>query len=307
MPVLHDAYPSRVFDQPQLLPRRDPVVYADRPAGGGLSPDQVAFYEENGYLFLKQFFREEEVDVLLREMRRLAASGLRQGDEVVIEPESDIVRSIFRVHALSLVFDSLCRDPRLLQMARFLVGDEVYIHQSRVNLKPGFRGKEFYWHSDFETWHVEDGMPRMRALSMSIALTENNEFNGPLMVVPGSHRHYVACVGRTPEHHYLQSLRQQEYGVPDDDSLARLVAEGGIVAPKGPGGSVVIFDCNTMHGSNSNISPYPRSNVFCVYNSVENALQEPFGGQPPRPESIAARGSFVPLTPAERGFVALAE
>src|SRR3546814_10756649 len=44
---------------------------------------------------------------------------------------------------------------------------------SRLNYKPGFKGKEFYWHSDFETWHVEDGMPQMRALSMSILLAEN--------------------------------------------------------------------------------------------------------------------------------------
>jgi len=45
-----------------------------------------------------------------------------------------------------------------------------------------------------------------------------------------------------------------------------------------------------MHGSNSNISPYPRSNVFMVYNSVDNRLEEPFSGQQPRPPYIAERG-----------------
>src|SRR5690606_39163792 len=153
---------------------------------------------------------------------------------------------------------------------------EVYIHQSRVNLKPGFHGKEFYWHSDFETWHVEDGMPRMRAVSCSILLTPNTPYNGPLMLVPGSHKQYVACVGRTPEDHYTQSLRRQEFGVPDDDSLARLVEQGGIEAPTGPAGSLLLFDCNTMHGSSSNISPFPRSNLFFVYNSVENRVQAPY-------------------------------
>src|SRR3546814_3200003 len=56
----------------------------------------------------------------------------------------------------------LAADERLAGVARFLLDDTVYIHQSRLNYKPGFQGKEFYWHSDFETWHVEDGMPRMR-------------------------------------------------------------------------------------------------------------------------------------------------
>ncbi|SKS21767.1 Ectoine hydroxylase [Mycobacteroides abscessus subsp. abscessus] len=51
-----------------------------------------------------------------------------------------------------------------------------------------------------------------------------------------------------------------------------------------------------MHGSGSNISPYPRSNVFLVFNSVENMPQKPFAGYEPRPEYIAAR-DFTPLTP----------
>jgi ectoine hydroxylase len=109
----------------------------------------------------------------------------------------------------------LTRDPRILAKAREILGGDVYIHQSRINYKPGFRGKEFYWHSDFETWHVEDGMPRMRAVSCSIALTPNYEFNGPLMLVPGSHRYFLSCVGETPEEHYKESLKKQEIGVPD--------------------------------------------------------------------------------------------
>ena len=172
---------------------------------------------------------------------------------------------------------------------------DVYVHQSRVNLKPGFRGKEFYWHSDFETWHIEDGMPRMRALSISISLTENEAWNGSLMVVPGSHRRFVGCAGETPEDHYQQSLRAQEYGVPSDEALTRLVAEGGIAPVTGQPGSAVMFDCNAMHGSNGNITPFARRNVFLVYNSVENALVEPFAA-PGRagPEFIASR-DFTPI------------
>jgi ectoine hydroxylase len=152
----------------------------------------------------------------------------------------------------------------------------VMLHQTRVNFKPGFRGKEFYWHSDFETWHSEDGMPAMRAISASIALTDNTEHNGPLMVMPGSHRRFVACVGETPEDNYKSSLQAQEIGTPDEDSLSQLAAEFGIVAPKGLAGSVVFFDSNMMHGSNGNITPFARSNAFFVYNHVDNALVAPF-------------------------------
>jgi ectoine hydroxylase len=176
-----------------------------------------------------------------------------------------------------------------VRLAEQILGGPVYIHQSRINFKPAFSGKEFFWHSDFETWHVEDGMPRMRALSISINLTDNNEFNGPLMLMPGSHHHYVACDGHTPEAHYKESLRRQHYGTPDRALLRKLASDCGIVAPKGPRGSLVVFDSNVMHGSGSNISPYHRCNLFVVYNSMENTLVAPYSGLAPRPEYIASR------------------
>jgi ectoine hydroxylase len=207
-----------------------------------------------------------------------------------LEPQSDEIRSIFAVHKNNnVVFRRLAQDRRIVDRVSFLLDSPVYIHQSRINYKPGIHGKEFFWHSDFETWHMEDGMPRMRAISCSISLSENNEFNGPLMLIPGSHRHFLSCVGETPENHYEQSLREQEYGVPDSESLNWLVDRGGIVSAKGPAGSVTFFECNMMHGSNSNIAPWPRSNVFYVYNSVENVLTKPFCGLAPRPEYIASR------------------
>ena len=86
--------------------------------------------------------------------------------------------------------------------------------------------------------------------------------------------------------------------MPDPDSLERLARSRGIAAPTGPAGSAVFFECNTMHGSNSNISPFPRTNVFFVYNSVENRLADPYCGLPPRPDHVAARRDVAPLTPS---------
>ncbi len=295
-----DAYPSRQAAEPAILPRRDPVVHGRWHASAPLTREAALAFERDGFLVLEGLFAAAEVDAL-----RAAAEALRaappqrlEPETVIAEPGSGAVRSVFRVHAQSPLFARLARDARLADVARFLLGDEVYVHQSRMNYKPGFEGREFYWHSDFETWHVEDGMPRMRALSMTVLLTENTPHNGPLMLMPGSHRHFVACVGETPEDHYKQSLRKQEYGVPDRDALTFLAEQGGIEAPVGPAGTVILFDCNVMHGSAGNITPFPRSNVFLVYNAVSNALEAPFGPAKPRPEFIAARESFAPLRPA---------
>jgi ectoine hydroxylase len=267
-------------------------------AGQPLSLEDLQFYEANGYLDFAGFFSEAELRPHQHELTRLLEQdSVSAQPEVITEPGSGEVRSIFYIHQTNDILRRLLCDRRLLEIVTQLLGSEVYMHQSRINYKRGFDGKEFYWHSDFETWHIEDGMPCMRAISCSISLTENNEYNGPLMVIPGSHKAYVSCVGQTPEDHYKASLKKQEYGVPDHDSMGRLVAEGGSVAPKGPAGSVTLFECNIMHGSNSNITPWARSNIFCFYNSVDNVLVEPFGGQQPRPEFIATRQDFTPLQP----------
>lgn len=295
---MQDLYPTRHTAEAQLLPRRDPVAYKAWAPGAPLTAEQIESFERDGFLVLENVLDEREVEVLQGELGRLLGDPASLEHETVIaEPGSNEIRSIFAVHEQSRLIARLAADERLAGVASYLLDDEVYIHQSRLNFKPGFKGKEFYWHSDFETWHAEDGMPRMRALSMSILLVENTPNNGPLMLIPGSHRAYVSCVGETPRNHYQQSLKKQEYGVPDEQSLAELAYENGIVAPTGNPGTVILFDCNTMHGSNGNITPFPRANVFLVYNGVSNRLTAPFAAAEPRPEFIAAR-EVAPLRKA---------
>lgn len=287
---MKDIYPSRHAPTPELLPRLDPVVYSEWSADAPISERQAAQFDRDGYLVLDDIFSDAEVAHLQAAAGRLLADPDALAPETIIaEPKAKEIRSIFALHRQSDVMARLAADARLARVARFLLGDEVYLHQSRLNYKPGFKGKEFFWHSDFETWHVEDGMPRMRALSMSVLLAENTPNNGPLMVIPGSQRVYVTCVGETPDDHYKHSLRKQEYGVPDDDSLAELAHKHGIVAPTGKPGAVIVFDCNLMHGSNGNITPFPRSNAFFVFNAVSNRLTDPFAAARPRPDFIAAR------------------
>ncbi len=298
-----DLYPSRVAAVPQILARHDPVVHGHWSPDAALSRKQTESFRKDGFLVLEDTFDVSEIELLQSEATRLRSSPRQSGDETVItEPESGAVRSVFQIHQQSSLFARLAADARLVQIAQFLLGDDVYIHQSRLNYKPGFQGKEFYWHSDFETWHVEDGMPRMRALSMSILLNENTPANGPTMFMAGSHNRFVACVGETPDNHYKQSLKKQEYGVPDDESL-RVLSGSGIAAPTGKAGTVVIFDCNTMHGSNSNITPLPRSNAFFVFNAASNKLTSPFGSvSAPRPEFVAARENTPIITPIDGPF-----
>ena len=291
-----DPYHSRVAAAWEAAPRVDPVVWGDADATSGpLDPQRAADYDRDGYLLEDQLFSANETAGLLAEAERLAAEA-EPGPGVIIEPGSRAVRSLFRLHESSDVFRDVARDPRLLDVARQLLGGEVYVHQSRINFKPAFDGKEFFWHSDFETWHAEDGMPSMHAVSASIVLTDNHHFNGPLMLIPGSHKVFVPCLGATPDDHHKQSLKTQEFGVPGNDVLQALIERGGIEAPTGKAGGLILFDCNTLHGSNANMSPDPRSNVFFVYNRRDNVCDRPYAARRRRP-SFLAHGPGETWTP----------
>ncbi|KND24704.1 ectoine hydroxylase [Streptomyces stelliscabiei] len=285
-----DLYPTRVLGEAVPRPRTDPSVWGEAP--GPLDAEQLKRYESDGYLVLDDLLFAQEVDLYLSELRRLGADpALRASERVILEPESDEVRSVFEVEKVSEIFAELLRSPRLVNIARQVLDSEVYIHQSRVNYKPGFGGAPFHWHSDFETWHSEDGMSRPRAFSVSISLTENHPFNGPLMVMPGTHKTFVPTVGATPQDYHKESLRvaAPSVGSPDRKHLTRMAQEHGIEQITGPAGSAVMFDSNLLHGSNGNLSPFARSNIFIVYNSVENALGAPYAAHAPRPQYLSNR------------------
>lgn len=284
-----DHYPTRHVEQPGLVDRNDPVV-AGTAKDGPFDGDHLQRIEEKGYTQVPELFTASEVERMRQELDRLAGDPEVLADErTITEAGSGALRSVFEVHRTNELFRSVARAPRLVARAEQVLGGPVAIHQSRVNFKPGFTGKEFSWHSDFETWHAEDGMPTPRAISVSIALTENHAYNGPLMIMPGSHRRFVSCVGETPEENYRSSLVMQGAGTPDEGSLTRLYEEYGIDVLNGGAGGAIWFDSNCMHASPGNITPAPRSNVFIVYSAADNECGAPYAAPAPRPEFLGAR------------------
>ncbi len=299
-----DPYPSRQAATAHWISRREPVLHGGPNAPGPLSAIELAAYDRDGFLVLPGVFNTDEAAHLRREVDTACDLADPNAATIVREPDSDTVRSLFAIHEGAGPLARLAGDPRLVERARQILGDAVGIHQSRVNRKPGLIGREFGWHSDFETWHTEDGMPAMQALSMSVMLSDNHTCNGPTLLIPGSHRTFVTCPGETPADHHLQSLRRQEYGVPDHESIRRLVAMGssprhplGIAEATGPAGSLLIFDCNLLHGSPGNLTPHARVNVFIVYSALSNVLGQPLAGTVPRPAYLAARPARPPWSP----------
>lgn len=269
-----DRYPTRIDGDPDLIDRTDPSVW-DFTGAGPIDRATVAAHHAKGYSIHHDLLSEAEVAACRDELARLATDAELAGDERTVLSDTGEVRVIYDVHQLSELVDELVRDPRVLDRARQVLGSDVTVHQSRIEYLPGFHGKGAYWHSPFETWHAEDGMPAPRAVSVSIPLS-GQEMTGELMAMPGSHRTFVPTA-------------RESGGVPGEEHLTSLAAAYGIERFTDAEGSVLMFDANLMQGSADNITPFPRTNIHVVFSSVENTLYEPFAGGDPRPSFIAHR------------------
>lgn len=253
-----------------------------------LSPAQLAEFEERGYLFIPGAFSAEEMDLLNGEVPGLLAADR---PEVVREKDGTTPRSAFHVQTWNEVYAALARHQRLLGPGAQLLGsDRLYMHQFKINAKAAFDGAVWQWHQDYATWHADDDMPECKAMNVALFLAEANEFNGPLMFIPGSHRS-----GRIAARHDVTTTSYPLWTC-DDATIAELVAKaggerGGIVAPKGPPGSLLMFHGCLVHASASNLSPWSRWIVYLSINRCDNAIR-----RFQRPAWIAGR-DFAPLEP----------
>ena len=245
-----------------------------------LNPEQLRLFERDGYLFFPNLFRPEEVKALVDEVPRLYA---QRRPENVREKDSDAVRTNFAAHMYSPPFAKLARHPRMIEPVMQIFGEEVYMHQFKINGKMAFDGDVWQWHQDYGTWKNDDGMPEARAMNVAIFLDEVNEFNAPLMLIPESHKRGVLAA----EHD--TSTTSYPLWTIDHEIIAKLVERGGIVAPKGAPGSMILFHSCLVHASTSNLSPWNRVSVYLSLCAVSNHIR-----RFKRPEYIAHR-DFAPL------------
>ena len=244
-----------------------------------LSTEQLKQFDELGFLVMPDCFTEEEVALL-----RTEAEGIYKADRQEVWREtSGAPRTAFAAHTYNEAFGILGRHPRLIRPLEQFFGEPVYMHQFKINAKAAFDGEVWQWHQDYGTWKRDDGMPEARAMNISVFLDEVMPINGPLMLVPRSQH-----AGDLPAAHDLQTTSYPLWTL-DEATVTRLVKQGGIVAPTGKAGSMLMFHGNLVHGSAGNITPYPRKIVYLTLNAVSNYIRTPT-----RPDYIAHR-DFAPI------------
>lgn len=268
-----------------------------------LTQEQVLDYHRDGYLLLPRLFDQEEIGLIMEEMREV----IKEDCPRRIMEKSGAIRSFFAPDFTSQLFREVSRLRRLIEPARQLLESDVYIHQTKLNTKHAMVGDWWDWHQDYTFWKMDDGMPAPEVLTAMIYLSDVTEFNGPLLLVPGSHvagtldeNENQVLAGDGPSDWfgqyqnsttYMSALTADLKYTIKPRAIAHWVGKNGIFSAKASAGTVLIFHGNIFHASSNNLSPWDRHTFLVTYNSINNSLPELAN---PRPEFIAQR-DFRPI------------
>lgn len=218
-----------------------------------LSEDQIAFYAAQGYLVLEDRVPGETVAAIRAEVGRFEdeARGLTESDDRLdLEdshtPDNPRIRRIKLPHTLSDVVRELMVTDHILAPVRDLIGPDVRLQATKLNMKSAGHGAAIEWHQDFAFYpHTNDDV-----LAVGVIIDDMDAENGPLMVFPGSHR------GPIHDHHvdgvFAGALDLAAAGFDMADA----------VALTGPAGSISIHHARLVHGSARNRSSRDRRLLF---------------------------------------------
>ena len=218
-----------------------------------LSADQIGFYQNNGYLVLENrvpmdIIRSirEEIARFTGEARTLTPSNDRLDLETSHTPDEPRVRRIKLPHTISPITKQLMLSDHILAPARDLLGPDIRLHTTKLNMKSANYGAAIEWHQDFAFYpHTNDD-----ALAIGVIIDDMHSENGPLMVFPGSHRTNIH------DHHvdgvFAGAMDLQACGYDLKDAVELC----------GPAGSISLHHARIVHGSALNTSAHDRRLLF---------------------------------------------
>jgi ectoine hydroxylase-related dioxygenase (phytanoyl-CoA dioxygenase family) len=207
-------------------------------------------YREHGYIVVPDVLDPTTLDDLRRELAHIleGARGETTHTNVYdLEPghrrDDPRVRRVKTPHRFFPAFQRLAHHPRLVAILQSLLGPGIRLHGSKINLKAPRYGSPVEWHQDWAFYpHTNDDL-----LAVGVMLDDCTRDNGPLLVVPGSHR------GPVYDHH----AHGYFCGAVDPASIEVEIARA--VPLTGRAGAMSFHHVRLLHGSAQNISVRPRA------------------------------------------------
>ena len=218
-----------------------------------LSGAQKAFYAENGYLLVEdavtpaQLARMQAIaGEFIEASRSVAESNEVYELDAGHGPDTPRLTRIKLPHKQHPYFWEILTKSRVTEVLNDLLGPDTTLLTSKLNTKAPGGGAAVEWHQDWAFYpHTNDDL-----LAFGIMLGDVGPENGPLMVIPGSHR------GPLLSHHangvFCGAI----------DPADPLFEKDRIVTLTGKAGAMTVHHARLLHGSAPNTSDRARMLLF---------------------------------------------
>jgi phytanoyl-CoA hydroxylase len=261
----------------------------------GLTPQQIEQYRRDGFVVIRSLFSQADIDRLIDTIDRLISDAQRSNNlNRIVEFETETVdglrvpRRLFNPFEQHEEFRRVAKGDRLVDRVVSLVGPNVALQHSKLNMKPSKVGAVVEWHQDLTYFpHTNDDL-----VAALIYLDNATIANGCLQLLPGNHRRFF------------------DHAFPDGTFAGMITEEiadgrwGKPISVEGSVGTVIFLHPLTPHSSAPNISTgqrrvlifqYRAADSFPIYNGAQivsceecahhirgtPALFARFGGPPP--------------------------
>jgi len=224
-----------------------------------LTAEQIDTYHSYGYLVIKKFSDEKEVE-------RLCSAAF--GDDVMRQNALDLNDEEGRKTRLSLWFTPgndpfgyLIRSEKILGTISPLLDSEAPVchFHSKLMQKESKVGGAWEWHQDYGYWYKNQFMFPDQLISVMVALTPATKENGCLQVIKGSHK-----LGRV--NHGFAGEQMGADMVMVENALKTMELVYCELEP----GDALVFHSNLLHRSAANLSDHPRWSIISCFCSQSN-------------------------------------
>lgn len=221
-----------------------------------LSAEQIAEYNRDGFIRVRELFDREEMDLL-----RAAAKSDHVLEEHSMTRDDGAgapVKMSLWNHPGDDIYGMFARGHRVVDRVETLLSDEAYHYHSKMIMKDAETGGAWAWHQDYGYWY-QNGVLKPDLCSVFISVDAATQENGCLQVLKGSHRYGRIDHVLTGEQAGADLERVEEA----KKRLELVHCELGV-------GDALFFHSNLLHCSAPNRSTAPRWTLICCYNARSN-------------------------------------
>ena len=225
-----------------------------------LTASQIEFYHEKGYVVVPDVIPQpwlakarDTLADLIERSRDVSASNSVYDLEDAHSQSNPRVRRIKDPHINGAIYGEMLTSARIMDLVVQLIGPNLRMDHSKLNIKPARGGEPVEWHQDWAFYpHTNDDLA-----AVGIMMDDMELANGPLMIIPGSHK------GPIFDHH----TDGRFCGAMDPATKELDYAKA--IPLTGAAGSITVHHVRAVHGSAPNTSNKERRLLLLQYRAAD--------------------------------------